>query len=172
MRRLLCSGLLAGLLVAASADAAEPPALNLYATLATMPAAAFVRPDGGNLQLEALKGRPAVVNFWGTWCPPCRHELPLLAKVHARYGKKIGFLGLAVEDNAEFVGEYARAYGLRYPVAAGREPAIALMQGLGNDQAAMPFTVLVDAEGRVVYAKRGEVTEKDLARALAPLLRR
>ena len=162
--------LLIGLLAASCAIAGEP--INLYAVAST----AFAQPGGGSLRIDTLKGRPAVVNFWATWCPPCRDELPLLAKVHARYDKKqgrqIGFLGLAVEDNVEFVGEYARAYGLRYPVAAGREQAIALMQALGNEQAGMPFTVVVDAEGRVVYAKRGVVTEKDLAQALAPLLRR
>lgn len=158
--------LLIGLLAASCAGAGEP--VNLYAA----PAAAFTQPGGGSLQTDTLKGRPALVNFWATWCPPCREELPLLAKAHARYGKKVGFLGLAVEDNVEFVGEYARAYGLRYPVAAGREPAIALMQALGNEQAGMPFTVVVDAEGQVVYSKRGVVTKKDLAQALAPLLRR
>lgn len=127
--------------------------------------------DGKQHDLANLKGKLVVVNFWATWCPPCREELPLLVKVHKRYGKKVGFLGLAVEDNVEFVGEYAGAYGLRYPIAAGREPAIALMQALGNAQAGMPFTVVVDAEGQVVYAKRGMVTEKELAKALAPLLR-
>jgi thiol-disulfide isomerase/thioredoxin len=165
MKRLL----LIGLLAASCAGADEP--INLYAVASST----FTQPGGGSLRVDTLKGRPAVVNFWATWCPPCREELPLLAKAHARYdkkqGKKVGFLGLAVEDNVEFVGEYARAYGLRYPVAAGREPAIALMQALGNEQAGMPFTVVVDVEGRVVYSKRGVVTEKDLARALAPLLR-
>jgi thiol-disulfide isomerase/thioredoxin len=169
MKRLLLLGLLAA--VCAGAGAGETPGVNLYAA----PAATFTQPGGGSLQIDTFKGRPAVINFWATWCPPCREELPLLAKVHARYdkkqGKKVGFLGLAVEDNVEFVAEYARAYGLRYPVAAGREPAIALMQALGNEQAGMPFTVVVDAEGRVVYAKRGVVTEKALAQALAPLLR-
>jgi hypothetical protein len=101
--------------------------------------------------------------------------LPLLVKAHARYDrkyhKKVAFLGLAVEDNVEFVGEYAGAYGVRYPIAAGREPAIALMQALGNEEAGMPFTVVVNVEGKVMYAKRGVVTEKELAKALAPLLR-
>jgi thiol-disulfide isomerase/thioredoxin len=157
--------LLIGLFAASVASASEP--VNLYA----VPATSFAQPGGGSLKIDTLKGRPAVVNFWATWCPPCREELPLLVKVHKRYGKKVGFLGLAVEDNVEFVGEYAGAYGLRYPIAAGREPAIALMQALGNAQAGMPFTVVVDAEGQVVYAKRGMVTEKELAKALAPLLR-
>ena len=145
--------------------------VNFFAT----PSATFAQPGGGKLQLDSIKGRPAVVNFWATWCPPCREELPLLAKIHARYEKKyrgkVGFLGLAVEDNAEFVGEYAHAYGLRYPVAVGREPAIALMQALGNTQAGMPYTVVLDSEGRVVYSKRGMVKEKDLDHALAQLLR-
>ncbi len=161
MKRLL----LLGLLAASCAGAGEP--INFYA----MPAAPFAQPGGGSLQLDSLKGRPAVINFWATWCPPCREELPLLVKVHKRFGKKVGFLGLAVEDNVEFVGEYAGAYGLRYPVAAGRDPAIALMQALGNEQAGMPFTVVVDGEGRVVYSKRGVVTEKALTQALTPLLR-
>ena len=157
--------LLIGLLACACASAAEP--VNFHA----VPAATFARPGGGELRTDSLKGRPAVVNFWATWCPPCREELPLLAKLHARHGKKVAFLGLAVEDNAEFAGEFARAYQLNYPVAAGREPAIALMRALGNEQAGVPFTLVVDAEGKVLYAKRGVVTEKDLAQALAPLLR-
>jgi thiol-disulfide isomerase/thioredoxin len=157
--------LLAVLLACSCANAAEP--VNLYA----VSAAAFAQPNGSSLRVDSLKGRPAVVNFWATWCPPCREELQLLAKFHARHGKKIGFLGLAVEDNAEFAGEFARAYGLRYPIAAGREQAIALMGALGNELAGMPFTIVVDAEGRVLYAKRGAVTEKDLKQALAPLLR-
>ncbi len=165
--------LLIGLLAASTAIAAsdETPAVNFF----TAPSATFTQPGGGSLKTDSLKGRPTVVNFWATWCPPCREELPLLVKVHARYAKKykdkIGFIGLAVEDNAEFVGEYARAYGLEYPIAAGREQAIALMQSLGNTQAGMPYTVVLDGEGRVVYAKRGLVKEKDLDRALAPLLR-
>ncbi|MDO9227640.1 MAG: TlpA disulfide reductase family protein [Pseudomonadota bacterium] len=162
--------LLVGLLAVSGAMAEEP--INFYAATT----AAFAQPGGGSLKIDNLKGRPAVVNFWATWCPPCREELPLLVKVHARYtkkyGDKLGFLGLAVEDNVEFVGEYARAYGLEYPIAAGREPAIALMQALGNKQAGMPYTVVLDGDGRVVYAKRGLVKEKDLDRALAPLLRR
>jgi len=161
--------LLIGLLAASGAMADEP--VNFFAT----PSATFAQPGGGKLQLDSLKGRPTVVNFWATWCPPCREELPLLAKIHARYEKKyrgkVGFLGLAVEDNAEFVGEYAHAYGLTYPIAVGREPAIALMQALGNTQAGMPYTVVLDSEGRVVYSKRGMVKEKDLDRALAQLLR-
>ncbi len=161
MRRLL----LAGLLICTGAGAAEP--VGLY----DAPAATFAQPGGATLRVDSLKGRPAVVNFWATWCPPCREELPVLARFHARHGKSVGFLGLAVEDNADFAGEFARAYGLNYPVAAGREPAIALMAALGNEKAGMPFTLVVDAQGRVVYAKRGAVTEKELKQALAPLLR-
>lgn len=156
---------LLGLFAAACAVAGEP--VDFHAQPAT-----FTRPDGTPLRTDAIKGRPAVVNFWASWCPPCREELPVLAKAHARHGDKVAFLGLAVEDNAEFAGEYARAYGLRYPVAAGRETAIALMRALGNEQAGMPYTVVLDAEGRVAYAKRGAVTERELNRALAPLTRR
>lgn len=162
--------LLIGLLIAPVVHADEP--VNFHAASH----AAFALPGGGSLKTETLKGRPAVINFWATWCPPCREELPLLVRLHSHYtqqhGDQVAFLGLAVEDNVGFVGEYAGAYGLTYPVAVGREPAIALMQALGNTQAGIPYTVVIDGEGRVVYAKRGLVTEKALAGALAPLLKK
>ena len=130
--------------------------------------AGFTSPTGSAPDFERLRGHPAVVNFWATWCPPCREELPILAKAHKRLGKKAAFLGIAVENNAEFAGEYARVQGIHYPVAVGREPAIALMQALGNKHAGMPYTVVLDAAGKVVFSKIGVVTEKDLAQALQP----
>jgi thiol-disulfide isomerase/thioredoxin len=162
MKRVVLASLL---LMNAFAWAAEPSVINLSA----LPQVAFTRPDGGSFSLDTLKGRPALINFWGTWCPPCRDELPLLAKAHARYGAKVAFVGLAVEDKAEFAGEFARAYKLPYPVAAGREPAIALMQALGNMAAGMPYTVVVDAQGEVVFSKRGLMTGNELNQALSPL---
>jgi thiol-disulfide isomerase/thioredoxin len=153
------------LLTAAVSAAADPPVTNLSA----LPQVSFTRPDGSSFSLDVLKGRPALVNFWGTWCPPCRDELPLLAKAHGKYGRKVAFVGLAVEDKAEFAGEFARAYQLPYPVAAGREPAIVLMQALGNTAAGMPYTVIVNSRGDVVFAKRGRVTRKELDKALASL---
>jgi thiol-disulfide isomerase/thioredoxin len=153
------------LLIGSFASAAQPPATNLGA----LPVVSFTRPDGASFSLETLKGRPALINFWGTWCPPCRDELPLLAKVHAKYGKEVAFVGLAVEDKADFVGEFARAYKLPYLVAAGRDPAIALMQALGNVAAGMPYTVVVDAQGAVVFTKRGRVTMEELDHALSTL---
>ena len=153
-------------LLAASGAGAEPPAPSSEA----LPAVTFTQPDGQAFTLDGLKGRPALVNFWGTWCPPCREELPLLIKAYGKYGKQVAFVGLAVEDNAEFMGEFARAYKVPYAVAAGREAAISLMQALGNSKALMPFTVILDAEGRVVFSRAGLVSEKELERTLDPLL--
>jgi len=131
----------------------------------------FARPGGETLGLSALQGRPVLINFWAAWCPACREELPLLAKVHARYGKRLAFVGVAVDDNLELTGEFAKAYKVPYPVAGGKETAIAFMQALGNGKALMPFTVILNAEGRTVFSKAGAVSEKELVAALKALPR-
>ncbi len=147
-----------------SAAQAGPASDVLYA-------ASFSSLDGQTVKLDTLRGKVAVVNFWATWCPPCRRELPDLVAVHARYRERgVAFIGVAVEDNAALVREFAGAYGITYPLVTGKDQGVALMQELGNAVAGLPYTLVLDAGGSVVAMRRGPMDEERLEQALRAAL--
>lgn len=162
--------------VSAAVVGAEAPAKPIVAE--AMPsadpifAAVLAGFDGKPVALAELKGKVVVLNFWATWCTPCRTEIPHLEDGHRKYGPRgVAFLGAAVEDNADSVRDFAKAYGITYPVAmAGKDKGIALLQSLNNKIAALPFTVVLDRQGNVVAAKRGILTPARLQQILDPLL--
>ncbi|MDD5329205.1 MAG: TlpA disulfide reductase family protein [Sulfuricella sp.] len=148
----------------AAADALPAAEPVLTATLAGL--------DGKPLALAGLKGKVAVVNFWATWCTPCRTEIPALEDAYKKYGPRgVAFVGAAVEDDADLVREFAQANGITYPVAmAGKEKGIALLQALGNKIAGLPYTVVLDRQGNVLAVKRGILTPQRLQQILEPAL--
>ena len=138
-------------------------ALNLY----EQPGLQFARSGASPLDLTNLRGKPAVINFWATWCPACRDEVPDLAQLHQKTGAT--FVGIAVEDNLAFATEYARVQGVAYPIAGGKDPAIVLMRQLGNPTAATPFTVLINAAGEVIWTHKGRIPMGELEQRLREL---
>lgn len=127
--------------------------------------------DGKPVPLAELKGKLVVLNFWATWCGPCRIEIPHLVEAQEKYGPHgVVFMGAAVEDNADAVRDFGKAYGIAYPVAmAGKEKGIALLRALGNKIAGLPFTIVLDRQGNIVAAKRGIMTPARLQQILDPL---
>lgn len=163
MKNLLLA--LSFLLLPASALADDGP------TSAPIYAAGFADLDGQAVTLSRLQGKVAVVNFWATWCGPCRQETPELISVHAKYRKDgVEFIGIAVEDNAERIKDFVRAYGIDYPVVMGKDKGIELLQALGNRAAGLPYTLVLDARGRIVAAKRGRMDAERLEKALRAAL--
>ena len=157
--------LLLALCLAQGAQAADAP------SSAPLYAASFTDLSGQAVALEQLRGKVAVINFWATWCPPCRKEIPDLIEAQNQYhGRGVAFLGIAVEDNRELVQEFARAYNINYPLVAGKEPGIALMQTLGNQVAGLPFTLVLDAQGNIVATRRGPINAARLEQALQAAL--
>jgi thiol-disulfide isomerase/thioredoxin len=133
--------------------------------------ASFNDLEGQPLALEQLRGKAAVINFWATWCPPCRKEIPDLIEAKEKYHEhNVAFIGIAVEDNQSLVQEFARAYNINYPLVAGKERGIALMQKLGNQAAGLPFTLVLDAQGNVVDTRRGPMSAARLEKALQAAL--
>lgn len=122
----------------------------------------FSQVDGTVLRMATFKGKPLVLNFWATWCPPCIEELPLLDAYFAE-NKAKGWqvLGLAV-DQAGPVKRFLTQSPLSFPVALAGFPGIELSRSLGNLSGGLPFTVVFDATGGVLQRKIGKVSGADL----------
>lgn len=124
----------------------------------------FDRVDGSPLALAGLRGRPLLVNFWATWCPPCVEELPLLNRFYNAY-KAAGWqvLGLAI-DQPSAVRRFLGQTPLDFPVGLAGLEGTGLSKDLGNAQGGLPFTVVFDPQGMVVDRKIGQVQPADLDR--------
>jgi len=122
----------------------------------------FVTPDGRLLRMAALRGKPVLLNFWATWCPPCVEELPLLSRFYQENSAK-GWqvMGLAV-DQLEPVKHFLAKTPVTFPVAMAGMPGIELSRSLGNLSGGLPFTVVLGSDGLVAHRKMGKVTPDDL----------
>ena len=120
-------------------------------------------PQGQNLQLADLRGRPLLINFWATWCPPCIEELPLLSRFYQENAAKSWqMLGIAV-DQREAVNRFLAQSPVSFPVALAGFAGIELSKTLGNLSGALPFTVVLAGSGAVAHRKMGRITSADLS---------
>jgi thiol-disulfide isomerase/thioredoxin len=132
----------------------------------------LVLPDANGQQqaMAQWRGKVLVVNFWATWCAPCREEMPQFVKIQSRDGGKgVQFVGIAVDDAAK-VREFAHDIGLNYPSLIGGFGAIELSKSLGNQVSALPFTVVLNRQGRVALTHLGPLKPHDLDDLLGRLL--
>ena len=122
----------------------------------------FERPEGGELAMAALRGRPLLINFWATWCPPCLRELPAIDRFHHEYGPR-GWqvVGLAI-DGPTPVREFLTRVKVGYPIGLAGLVGTDLVIKLGNAQGGLPFSVLIDSGGRLARRKLGETSLKEL----------
>ena len=134
------------------------------------PAPALVLParDGGKVDLASLKGEVVMINFWATWCGPCRQEMPLLAQLHTKY-EPLGFtlLGVNVEPDSAAAVDWLKGVPVGFPILFDRDSAVAGRFGVEG----MPSTVFVDRNGQVRYVHRGykpgdEAKYADMIRSL------
>ena len=110
------------------------------------------------------------VNFWATWCVPCREERPeFIREQSARGSRGLQFVGIAV-DQPDKVVRFAQEIGLNYPTLVGGLGAMELSRDLGNRLMALPFTIVLDRQGRVAHTQLGPLKPADLRRIVDPLL--
>jgi len=125
--------------------------------------------QGATRKLSEWKGQPLMVNFWATWCDPCRREIPLLKRLRKeRSGESLEIVGVAV-DFRDAVIQYAHSMGIDYPVLIGEKDGIAAIDAFGMESV-FPFTVFADKQGRILTVKVGEL-HRDEANVILDSLR-
>ena len=128
----------------------------------------FDKPDGGKLALADFAGKPLLLNFWATWCPPCVKEMPLLDRFAQEQRGAWQVVGLAI-DKIEPVREFLVKYPVRYPIAVAGLDALEWLRSLGNLGGGLPFSVVFDAGGALAQRKLGEVSSAELAAWVASI---
>ena len=122
--------------------------------------------------LSEWRGRLLLLNFWATWCAPCMGELPLLVEAQQRYGARgLQVVGPAM-DEPDAVRETAKHLGIGYPLMADFSQVDAAMAALGDTQGALPFSVLISADGKIIKTILGGLHKNELEGLIEPNLPR
>ena len=122
----------------------------------------FERPEGGELVMATLRGKPLFINFWATWCPPCIKELPEIDRFARDHAAKVQVVGLAI-DKLEPVQAFLKKLPLGFAIGLAGLAGTELSRSLGNHAGALPFSVLLGADGKVAQRKLGETHYDELA---------
>lgn len=153
-----------GVVVPAGVAGAPDPQENSRLEAAPHPVIPTRLPDfslndlsGNSTSISAWSGKSLVINFWATWCAPCRREIPLLKTVAADWaGRDLMVVGIAV-DYADKVREFAGRFKIDYPLLIGEQDALEVAAKFGMDSPAFPFTVFTDQRGEIVALFVGEL---------------
>ncbi len=160
--------LVAGVMWRAVSDETGGSSKRLDGT--TLLALALPDTSGREQPLKQWKGKLLVVNFWATWCEPCREEMPRFVKLQDEYGDKgLQFVGIAI-DQVDKVQRFSSEIHLNYPTLIGGYGAIELSKSMGNRYGALPFTVVIDRAGAIVHAQLGPIKDAQLRRILSQFL--
>lgn len=140
---------------------------SVDASPAAIQTARFTDGDGNARTLAQFSGKVVVVNFWATWCTPCREEMPAFVNLQSRWqGRGVQFVGLAQDDPAK-VAAFSRELGINYPLWLGGAEVMDLSRRLGNRLGVLPHTVLLDSQGQVIESRVGIFGESALDSRLA-----
>lgn len=125
---------------------------------------------GQSQALSQWRGKVLIINFWATWCPPCREEIPdFVAVAAANQGKDVVIVGIAL-DERDLVAQFAKEYKINYPMLLGGAAGSDFGVQLGNGSRGIPFTVILDRQGKLVYVASGAMRRAELEKQIAKLL--
>ena len=139
------------------------------ANVAPLWAAEFKDLDGKGLPMASLRGKPLIVNFWATWCGPCKEEMPDFQRfASGPDGKKAQIVGIGI-DSAANMQAFAKQLGISYLLLEGGANGLDILTAAGDKPRALPFTVVLDASGEAIFRKIGKLDHAELTAIAAKL---
>ncbi|MBI5289090.1 MAG: TlpA family protein disulfide reductase [Chloroflexi bacterium] len=123
-------------------------------------------PDGGELRLSDLRGKPLLVNFWASWCTPCREEMPRIVKAYDGGGGAFTVVAVDLQENARQVSDFARDFGMTFPVVIDRTGEVGRTWRIGGPVEGIPSSYFIDAGGVVRGRVFGPMSDEVLAENL------
>ena len=146
------------------------PALVSQAESVQRPAFTLLDVEDKPRSIGDWDGKVILLNFWATWCPPCVREIPAFNQLYESYKDK-GFIiiGIAL-DNKQDVIDFIDPMGVEYPILLGDQQGIKLTQEYGNHLGVLPFSVIIDRQGRIIERHRNEITFEEAEQLIKPLL--
>jgi thiol-disulfide isomerase/thioredoxin len=126
--------------------------------------------SGRPQSVKQWSGKVVVVNFWATWCPPCREEMPGFSRVQKKLAAKgVQFIGIGIDD-ADKIQQFQKDFPVSYPLLVAGLETMGLTRELGNATEGLPFTVFIDRQGQLRLTKAGRLDEAEVERRLRELL--
>ncbi|MDA7596522.1 TlpA family protein disulfide reductase [Gammaproteobacteria bacterium] len=122
--------------------------------------------NGEMISIEKFKGKKTLINFWATWCRPCRKEMPMLNGVYlSENPSEFSVVGIAI-DKPEKVAQFVAELGIDFPIMIGQSNAYDIMKELGNEALTLPYTILIDDTDEVIWSKNTELKHSDMDEVL------
>jgi thiol-disulfide isomerase/thioredoxin len=127
-------------------------------------------PDGKSVDTKEWRGKVLVVNFWASWCPPCVEEMPTLDKLQAEFKtQNVLFVGIGI-DSPSNIRQFLEKTPVSYPIVIGGLEGSNISKQMGNAQGALPYTVIINTQGKATSSKLGKISEEELKSAIKSVL--